>query len=99
MQHRLLHRTIEDEFRMVEQMAVQRIIAGDHHHQSIPVAAPRASRLLPERSQGAREPGHHHRIQPGDVDAQLQGIGRSHPGKLSRPQPGFQLPAITRQIA
>ena len=47
---------------------------GHEHGGRRSAPAPRAPRLLPGRGDGARIPGDHRRVQPADVDSQLQGV-------------------------
>ena len=98
-QHRLLDRPVEDQLRMVEQVRVQRVVAGHQHHQRVALAAARPAGLLPERLERPRETGDHHGIQAGDVDPQLQGIGGRHPRQFTIPQPRLKLTAVTGQVA
>jgi hypothetical protein len=83
---------------MVHQVGVQRVVACDHHDQRALAAATRAAGLLPERRDGPREARQHHRVQAGDVDAELQGIGGGKPAQFAFGQGPFELAAVLGQI-
>ena len=70
-----LDRLVQQRRRMVHQVGVQRIVAGDHHDQRALPAAARAAGLLPERRDGAGKARQHHRVQARDVDTELQRVG------------------------
>ena len=48
-----------------------------------PWPAPGPPGLLPERGDGAGEPGDQHRVEPGDVDAELERVGGGHAEQLA----------------
>ena len=63
------------------------------------VAELRAPGLLPERRARAREPGQHHRVEPGDVHTELQGVRRGDAQQLPRGQGRLQGAALLGQVA
>ena len=89
---------VEDDFGMMDDVRIERIIAGDEHgHPPLPGPAG-APRLLPQGRQSSRPAGDDDEVEPGDVDAQLQGIRRRHGQQLARPQSGLEHPALFGQI-
>ena len=77
-EHAALHRRAEQRLRVVHEVGVHRVVAGDEHHQGLVAGPAGPARLLPERRPRAREARHHHRVQPRDVHAQLERVGRGH---------------------
>src|SRR5512143_2608965 len=71
---RLLRRTVEEIFGMVGEELVERARGGDQHRDGRFETAPRATRLLPRRSDGARVADEDRRAQPADIDAQFQRV-------------------------
>ena len=89
---------VEDDFGVVDDVRIERIIAGDEHgHPPLPGAAS-TSRLLPQGRQSARPTGDDDEVESGDVDAQFQGIRRRHGQQLSRTQSGLEHSALFGQI-
>src|SRR6185312_17442783 len=70
-----LDRVVQQGVRVVHQVAVQRVVAGDEHRGRVVPGPARAAGLLPERRPGPRPAGDQHRVKPGDVDAELEGAG------------------------
>ncbi len=89
----------EHRLRVVGQVVVQRVVAGDEHHERLPLRAAGPAGLLPERGQRARVAGQQDGVQAGDVDAQLQGVGGRHPQQVTGRQRPLQLPALLGQVA
>ncbi len=83
-EHVGLDRRPEQRLGVVHQVGVQRVVAGDQHAQRVLAAAPGAADLLPQRRPGAGEAGHQHRVEAGDVDAELEGVGGREPDQLAR---------------
>ena len=54
---------------------------------------------MPERRHGAGKPGEHHRVQTGDVDPQLQGVGGGQPPQIALGESAFQFPAVLGEVA
>ena len=65
----------EDRLGVVHQVGVQRVVGGDEDGESAAAGTSGPARLLPQRDARARPSGDEDRVQPGDVDAQLQGVG------------------------
>jgi len=81
-EHGVFHWRAQQRIRVVDQVGVHRLVAGhQYRHRALPASA-RAPGLLPKRRHRARKPRHHHRVQPADVDAQLQRIRGRNPQQL-----------------
>ena len=93
-----LDRFVQQRRRMVDQIGVQRIVAGDQHHQRTLAAPARAAGLLPERRDRPGKTGEHHRVQPGDVDAQLQRVGGGQAAQPALGQGTLQRAAVLGEI-
>ncbi|MPM48192.1 hypothetical protein SDC9_94916 [bioreactor metagenome] len=65
----------EEPLRIDGEILVQGQVVQQQDHRRAPVLPPRPSRLLPEGSPGAGEPHEHGRVDPPDVDSQLQHVG------------------------
>ena len=89
----------EQRLGVVHEVLVQRVVAGHEHGQRGLPRTPRAPGLLPEARPPPGPPGHHHRIEPGDVDAQLQGRRRGHPPERAVAQPPLDGVTLLRQVA
>ena len=98
-EHGRLDRTSEDRRRVVHQVGVQRVVTGDQQRQGASPARPGPAGLLPQRRAGAGPAGQQYGVQTGDVDAELQRVGRRDPGQLAALQHGLQPPALLRQVA
>lgn len=83
---------------MVDQIRVQRIVTGNQHHQRALAAPARPARLLPERGHRPGKTSQHHRIQSGDINAQLQSVGGSQPAQLALGQGLVQRATVLGKI-
>ena len=77
--HRRLHRPADERIRVMHQIRIQRIRAGNKHHRGGLIPPPGTPRLLPKTRKSSRKPGRNHRIQTPNVNTQLQGIGGGNP--------------------
>ncbi len=84
---------------MVDQVGVERVVAGHQHHQRLVAASAGPAGLLPERGPGAGEARHDHGVQPGDVDTELQRVRGGDPEQVAADQRGLQRPPLLRQVA
>ena len=84
---------------MVDQVGVQRVVARDQQDQRALPATAGPAGLLPERRDGAREAGQHHRVQAGDVDAEFERVGGGQPAQFAVGQRTFQRAAVLGEIA
>ena len=98
-EHAPLDRRAEQRLRVVHQVGVHRVVAGDEHDQGLVAGPSGPARLLPERRPRAGEAGHDHGVQPGDVDAQLQRVRGGHAEQLAGLQRRLQRPALLGQVA
>ena len=89
----------EQRVRVVHQVAVERVVAGDEHRRGGAPGAARPARLLPERGPGPRPARDQHRVEAADVDAELERGGRGHAGDPPVPQPRLEAPAVVGQVA
>ena len=89
----------EDRLGVVHEVGVQRVVGGDEDGQAAGPGAPGPARLLTQRDARARPAGDEDRVQPGDVDAQLQGVGGGQGPQPARTQVGLQGPALLGQVA
>ena len=91
--------SVEDQLGMLQQVGIERILPGEQHHQGLPPRATGPARLLPERRQLPREPGHEHRVDARDVNAELQRVRGGQPKELPGLQCRLQVAAFHRQVA
>ena len=89
----------EDRLGVVHQVGVQRVVGGDEDGQAASPGASGPARLLPQRDARARPAGDEDRVQSGDVDAQLQGVGGGQGSQPARAQVGLQGSALLGQVA
>ena len=94
-----LDRAAEDRLRVVGEVVVQRVVPGDEDDQRLLLRPARAAGLLPQRGERPRVAGQHHRVQPGDVDAELEGVGRRDAQQVTGRQRPLQLPPFLGQVA
>ncbi len=84
---------------MVHQVGVQRVVPGHQHRESLLAGASGPARLLPQRRPGARISADHDRVQPDQVDPQLQGVRRGQTEQLAVQQRPLQLATLLAQVA
>jgi len=65
----------------------ERVAAGDEEGEGLPLPPPGAPHLLPTAGDGARVAHQDARLQPPDVDPQLQGVGAHHGADATLPDP------------
>ena len=83
----------------MHQEGVQRIVPRHQHHQGTLPAPSGPAGLLPERADGARKSGDHHRVEPGDVDTEFQRVGGGQPAQMSFGQRVFESAAVLGEIS
>ena len=98
-EHRVLHRPVQQSLRVVQQVRIHRVICADQHHQCTLAAPARAPGLLPEAGDSAGEAAGYHYVQPADVDAQLQRVRRGNTQQLAIVEATLELAAILRGVA
>ena len=79
-----------------DDVLVQRAGGGDQDRQRHAGAAAGAAGLLPRAGDGAGKAGQHRRIQPADVDAQLQRVGGDDGLHAAVAQPLLDLAPLRR---
>ena len=79
-----LHGSTDQRLGVGDEVGVQRVVAGHQHREGVGAPPAGAADLLPHRGPGAGEPGHEHRVESRDVDAELEGVRRGHPAQLAR---------------
>ena len=89
----------EQRLRVGDEVGVERVVAGDEHAEGVAVTSAGPADLLPQRGAGAGEPRHHHRVEPADVDAQLERVGRGQPDQLAGAQGPLDRAALLGQVA
>ena len=94
-----LDRPAEHRPRVVGEVVVQRVVAGDEDDQRLLLRPPGPPGLLPQRGERARVAGQHDGVQPGDVDAELQRVRRRHAEQVAGRQGPLQLAALLGQVA
>ncbi len=94
-----LDRLVQQRTRVVHQIGVQRVVAGDEDDQRALAATASAARLLPEGRDGTGEPGQHHRIQARDVDTQFERVRGGESAQAALRESAFERSAIFCQVA
>jgi hypothetical protein len=84
---------------MVHEVGVQRIVAGDEDDQCTEALASGSAGLLPQRGQRAGEAGQHDGVQAGDVDPELERVGRRDAEQRPVRQRGLQGATFLRQVS
>ena len=96
--HGLLDGSAEHGLRVVNEIRVERIVAGDEHRGGPPPGPAGAPDLLPHRRDRARPAGDDDRVQSGDVDAELERVRRRQPEDLAGAQLGLQRPPVFGEV-
>ena len=94
-----LHGLADQRLGVVHQVGVERVVAGHQHAERVAGAAAGPAELLPERRPGAREAGHHHRVEAADVDAELERVGGRQPEQLAAAQPLLEVAPLLGEVA
>ncbi len=84
---------------MVDQVGVQGVVAGHEHAERVAAGPPGAAELLPQRGSGAGESAEQDGVEAGDVDAELQGVGRGQPDEPATAQRLLELSSLLGQVA
>ncbi len=83
---------------MVHEIGVERVVAGDQHHQRAFAAAPGTTGLLPERGDRARVSGDDHRVEAADVHAEFEGVGGGDAEQLAVGEGALEAAAVVGQV-
>ena len=97
--HHPLDRFAQQGFRMMDKVGVQRVVAGDQHHQRPLTSSAATARLLPERGDRPGESGQQHGIQSSDVDSQFQRVGGGQAAQLAVGQGSLEYATVLGEIA
>jgi hypothetical protein len=84
---------------VVDEVGVEGVVARDQDPERVAGAPAGPAELLPQGRPGARIPRHHHRVEAADVDAELEGTGRSQPEQLPAAQPLLEVASLLGEIA
>ena len=95
----LLRRTVEEELRVMDHVLVERGGGGDEDRDGRLVAPAGPAELLPRRGDRARVAGQDRRVEPADVDAELERVRRDDAEDLAVAQAALDRPPLRRQIA
>ena len=96
---RMLGRLSEEVIRMMQQILIDRIVAGQQHGQALVVPAAAAAGLLPAAGDRARIVHQQRHIERADVDAQLERVRCGDPSQLAAEQILLDLPPLVGQVA
>ncbi len=83
----------------VDEIGVERVVAGHEDPQCVLGATPGPADLLPEGGPGAGEAGDQHGVEPADVDAELEGVGRGEAHQVTPAQGGLEGAALLGEVA
>ena len=89
----------EDRLRVVDEIGVERIVARDQHRERVAAVAPGATGLLPQRRAGARPAGDEDRVEPADVDAELERVRARHAEEVAVVQRALEGAAVLGEVA
>ena len=95
----LLRRPGQEVGRVARDVLVHRAARGDHDRDRRFLAAAGAAHLLPGRGHRSRVAGQHGRVEPPDVQAELEGVGAHDAQHRRVAQAGFDGPALRGQVA
>ncbi len=98
-EHGGLHRPADQRLGVVDQVGVERVVAGDQHPQGVAGATSGPPQLLPERGAGAGEADHQDGVEAGDVDAELERVGGGQPDQLAAAQLVLELAPLLGEVA
>ena len=99
MQDCRLHRRGEQQFWVVEEVLIQRILPGHEDDEGVTSGPAGATGLLPQGRQSSGISGDDDGVHPRDVHPQLQGVRRHHGSHGSVLQPGFDGSTILGQVS
>src|SRR4029079_12248452 len=95
----LLGSALEQELRVVDDVLVDSGARGDQDRDARALAPPGPPELLPCRGDGSRIAGQGRHVEPADVDAELERVGRDDTEDLAIAQAVLDRPALGRQVA
>ncbi len=95
--HGGLGRPAEEVLGVAHEVLVQGVLAGDHDHGRLPLAAAHPSAALQGLHDRARVAHQDAQVEPADVDAELQGAGGDDRQQVARGHAGFDVPPLLRE--
>src|SRR4029079_3651760 len=95
----LLGGALEQELRMVDDILVDSGARGDEDRDARALAPACPPELLPCRGDGSRIAGQDRHVEPADVDAELERVGRNDAEDLAVAPAMRDRPALGRQVA
>ena len=98
-EHRRLDRGAEQRLGVVHQEGVERIVARDEDADRVAARAAGAAELLLQCGPGAGEADADDRVEPGDVDAELERVGAGQAQQVTVAQTLLELAALLGQVA
>ena len=84
---------------MADHVAIDRRGRGHEHPDADSLPTAGSAELLPGRRDRARVAGEDGRVEPADVDAELEGVGADHAEDLAVAQPALDRPPFRGQVA
>jgi len=78
---------------------VELVVARDEHGRGAPLGTAGPAGLLPHRRERSREAVEHDRVEPADVDAELERVGGRHAEQAPAGQVELELAPFGREIA
>ena len=98
-EHGGLDGLLEQRLGVVDEVGVQRVVAGDQDGERALARAAGPARLLPQRGPGARVARDQYGVEAGDVDAEFQGGGGGQAEELAGVQGLLEGAALLGQVA
>ena len=97
--HGRLDGRAEDRRRVMHEIRVERVVAGDQDRERVVAGPTCPSGLLPQGCAGAWPAAQQHGVEPGDVDAELERVGRGDPHQPPVAQLRLELAPLLGQVA
>ena len=84
----------KNRLRVVHQVGIERVVVGDENGERVLAASSGSADALGKGCAGAGPAGHDDRVQPGNVDTQLQRGGAGQAQQLAVAEPAFEFAAL-----
>ena len=97
--HHRFGRAVEQLRGMARRPLVELVVARDQHRRRPPRRASGPADLLAHRGQRAREAVEHDRVEPADVDAELERAGGDDAAELAARELRLELPPLVGEVA
>ncbi len=95
----LFRRRVQQEFRMLDDVPIDRPAAGDQHRHAGALPATRPPHLLPGGGDRTRIPGENRDVELADVHAELESVGAHDAEQLAAAQPTLHRPPLGWQVS